>query len=99
MILIDLNQVMISNMMAQLGGKGSDIKRGFSKAYDTKFYTWLQCKIQRRIWSTLLYAVIVDTIGVEKYFQITNHKENKQEKNLHTIGIIYLQSLIKSEMN
>ena len=25
MILIDLNQVMISNMMAQLGGKGSDI--------------------------------------------------------------------------
>ena len=90
---------MISNMMAQLGGKGSDISedlvrhmilnsiRGYNVKFKEEFgIDIIICCDSRHYWRREVFAKL----------QI---KENKQEKNLHTIGIIYLQSLIKSEMN
>ena len=62
MILIDLNQVMISNMMAQLGGKGSDISedlvrhmilnsiRGYNVKFKEEFGDIIICCDSRHYW-------------------------------------------------
>ena len=62
MILIDLNQVMISNMMAQMGGKGSDISedlvrhmilnsiRGYNVKFKEEFGDIIICCDSRHYW-------------------------------------------------
>ena len=80
MILVDLNQVLISNLMAQIRGK-ADVKpnkemirhmvlnslRGFNVKFKEEFGDLVLCSD----------AVI---LGVESFFLITNTAENRHDR-------------------
>ena len=77
MILIDLNQVMISNMMAQLGGKGSDIEdlvrhmilnsiRGYNVKFKEEFGDIIICCDSRHYWRREVFTKLQITKKTSK---------------------------------
>lgn len=89
MILIDMNQIMISNLMVQLKGDALNENlvrhmvltalRAFEKQYSLSMVR-------------LFLRMTVSTIGEKKHFLITNRIERKTEKHLIQIGMLSLKS-------
>ena len=92
MIIVDVNQIMISNLMVQINGRQAvDLNEDFVRhmilnslrAHNKKF---------RKEYGQMVIACVV-MYGEELLFLITRQVEKQIEQNLNTIGSLYLMCL------
>ena len=98
MIIVDLNQIMISNLMVQINGRNAvelseDLVRHM-------VLNSLRGHYKRfRDYGEMIIACDSGMCGAEKYFQITRPVERKSEINQDTIGLKSLRLCPRLKMN